>query len=115
MFSKPATTLNDCSSTSTGMLRKLIDKMTTFISTNQVPISKTHAGQLTASQYTERTEMDYITENPMYIRIHRATNGFIVQTATFEGARALVHIATTMEEVHNIITTQLVTKKMEGK
>jgi len=59
--------------------------------------------------------MDYLTDNPMFIRIHRATNGFVVQTAVHEGARSLAHIAITIEEVHEIITTQLVTKKMEGK
>jgi hypothetical protein len=59
--------------------------------------------------------MNYITESPMHIKIHRVANGFVVQTAIQEGDHTSAHIATTIEEVHEIITTQLVTKKMEGK
>lgn len=72
-------------------------------------------GAVNPNTYRTMTEMDYITENPMHIKIHRAANGFIVQTAIREGDRASVHVATTIEEVHNIITTELVTKKLGGK
>lgn len=72
-------------------------------------------GAVNPQTYRTMTEMDYITENPMHIKIHKAANGFIVQAAKREGDRASVHVATTIEEVHNIITTELVTKKLEGK
>ena len=72
-------------------------------------------GAVNPNTYRTMTEMDYITENPMHIKIHRAANGFIVQTAVREGDRHAVHIATTIEQVHEIITTELVTKKLEGK
>lgn len=106
MFSKPAITLNGYSNTLTAILRAWMDNM------SQPKIS---VGAKSTLPYPDRTEMDYITDNPMFIRVHRVANGFVVQTAVREGERALAHIATTIEEVHEIITTQLVTKKMEGR
>ena len=82
---------------------------TTAISNNSI------VGAVNPQTYRTMTEMDYITENPMHIKIHKAANGFIVQSAKREGDRASVHVATTIEEVHSIITTELVTKKLEGK
>lgn len=72
-------------------------------------------GAVNPQTYRTMTEMDYITENPMHIKIHRVANGFVVQTAIREGDRHSVHIASTIEQVHEIITTELVTKKLEGK
>ena len=82
---------------------------TTAISNNSI------VGAVNPQTYRTMTEMDYITENPMHIKIHRVANGFVVQTAKREGDRASVHIASTIEQVHEIITTELVTKKLEGK
>lgn len=123
MFSKPATTLSDYSSISTATLRAWMDNMTTSIGNsirsminNQATApQKTLTGAISTSTYHVTREMDYLTENPMHIKIHRVANGFVVQIAIQEGARASAHIANTIEEVHEIITTQLVTKKMEGK
>lgn len=123
MFSKPDTTLSDYSSISTATLRHWMDNMSTFIGTsipnmvnNQVKApQRTLTGAIDPNTYYATKEMDYITENPMHIKIHRVANGFVVQTVVREGDRHTAHIATTIEEVHEIITTQLVTKKMEGK
>lgn len=83
---------------------------------NQVTAPQgTLTGAINPNNYYSTQEMDYITENPMHIKIHRVANGFVVQTVLREGDRHAAHIATTIEEVHEIITTQLVTKKMEGK
>jgi hypothetical protein len=100
-----------------------MDNMSTFIGTsipnmvnNQVKApQRTLTGAIDPNTYYATKEMDYITENPMHIKIHRVANGFVVQTVVREGDRHTAHIATTIEEVHEIITTQLVTKKMEGK
>jgi len=59
--------------------------------------------------------IDYLTSSPMNIQIHKVNNGFVLRCGRQDGGLAEVYIATTIEEVHEIITTQLVTKKMEGK
>jgi hypothetical protein len=108
------------------MLRKLMDKMTTSttyigpaVSTmigNQPLVSNsTLTGAINPNTYHQYTEMDYMTANPMNIQIHRAVNGFVVRCGVNQGNMYTVHIAKTMEEVNEIITTELVLKKMEGK
>lgn len=72
-------------------------------------------GSINPNTYYATKDMDYITENPMHIKIHRVANGFVVQTVVREGDRHTAHIASTIEQVHEIITTELVTKKLEGK
>jgi hypothetical protein len=124
MFSKPATTLRDYSSISTATLRKWMDNMSTFIG-NSIPAAvansqvtapqKTLTGSINPNTYRAYSDMDYMTAHPMNIQIHRATNGFIVRCGMSEGASYSVHIAKTIEEVNEIITTELVVKKMEGK
>lgn len=122
MFSKPATTLSDYSSTSTAILRAWMDNMSTFIG-NSIPAMansqaappRTLTGAINPSTYQQYSAMDYMTANPMNIQIHRAINGFIVRCGMSEGATYSVHIAKTIEEVNEIITTELVVKKMEGK
>jgi hypothetical protein len=51
----------------------------------------------------------------MNIQIHKVNNGFVLRCGRQEGGLAEVYIAQTIEEVNQIITTQLVVKKMEGK
>lgn len=123
MFSKPATTLSDCSSTLTATLRKLMDNMST-VTGNAIPTmvnsqisapQKTLTGAINPNTYRQYSPMDHITENPMIIQVHRADNGFILRCGMAEGMRYTVHIAKTIEEVNEIITTELVVKKMEGK
>lgn len=123
MFSKPATTLSDCSSTLTATLRAWMDNMST-VTGNAIPVTansqisapqKTLTGSINPNTYRKYADMDYMTHNPMNIQVHRACNGFIVRCGTSEGASYSVHIAKTIEEVNEIITTELVVKKMEGK
>jgi len=123
MFSKPATTLSDYSSISTATLRHWMDNMSTFIGSsipamvnNQVTApQRTLTGAINPNTYQQYSPMDHITENPMIIQVHRADNGFILRCGMAEGMRYTVHIAKTIEEVNEIITTELVVKKMEGK
>lgn len=126
MSSKLATTLNaylntwietrkkmsNSQQTTNATLRQMMNSgiLGTSIA-NNAPL----VGAINPNTYYATKEMDYITENPMHIKIHRAANGFIVQTAIREGDRHSVHIASTIEQVHEIITTELVTKKLEGK
>lgn len=123
MFSKPATTLRDYSSISTATLRKWMDNMST-VTGNAVPVTAnsqvtaprgTLTGAINPNTYRQYSPMDHITENPMIIQVHRADNGFILRCGMAEGMRYTVHIAKTIEEVNEIITTELVVKKMEGK
>lgn len=123
MFSKPDTTLSDCSNTLTAILRAWMDNMSTFIgksipamANNQVTApQRTLTGAINPSTYIQYSDMDYMTAHPMNIQIHKANNGFIVRCGMSEGASYSVHIAKTIEEVNEIITTELVVKKMEGK
>ena len=123
MFSKPAITLSDCSSTLTATLRAWMDNMSTFTGNaipamvnNQVTApQRTLTGAINPNTYQQYSAMDYMTAHPMNIQIHRADNGFIVRCGMSEGASYSVHIAKTIEEVNEIITTELVIKKMEGK
>ena len=127
MFSKPATTLSVYSNTLTATLRKLMDKMTptTLSIGNSIPTLNVASNQgmkgvpltgaINPHTYHQYTEMDYMTANPMNIQIHRAVNGFVVRCGINQGETYSVHIAKTIEEVNEIITTELVLKKMEGK
>jgi hypothetical protein len=76
---------------------------------------RTLTGAINPTTYQQYSAMDYMTAHPMNIQIHRADNGFIVRCGMSEGATYSVHIAKTIEEVNEIITTELVIKKMEGK
>jgi hypothetical protein len=100
-----------------------MENMSTFIG-NSIPAminnqvtapQKTLTGAISPSTYRQYTDMDYMTANPMSIQIHRAANGFVVRCGVDQGASYSVHIAKTIEEVNEIITTELVVKKMEGK
>jgi len=91
MFSKHDTTLSVCSSTLTGTR--------SIMSQPQIAIGS----------------IDYLTSSPMNIQIHKVNNGFVLRCGRQEGGLAEVYIAQTIEEVNQIITTQLVVKKMEGK
>lgn len=113
MSLKPDTTLNDCSSTWIGTTNNMTT--TSSIAFQGGPLGNPLVGSINPKTYRVTTEMDYITETPMRIAIHRVANGFVIQTASYEGERTTAHIASTVEEVNEIITTQLVTKKMEGK
>jgi hypothetical protein len=59
--------------------------------------------------------IDYLTSNPMNIQIHKVNNGFVLRCGRQDGGLAEVYIAQTIEEVNQIITTELVIKKIEGK
>lgn len=89
---------------------------TTHIANNQVTApQRTLTGAINPQTYRQYSEMDHISDNPMNIQVHRAANGFIVRCGRQEGMKYSVHIAKTIEEVNEIITTELVVKKMEGK
>lgn len=115
MFSKPDTTLSDYLSISTATLRHWMDNMATISNSQITAPQKTLTGAINPSTYRQYSDMDYMTHNPMNIQVHRAINGFIVRCGVSEGATYSVHIAKTIEEVNEIITTELVVKKMEGK
>ena len=115
MYSKPDTTLSDCSNISTATLRELMDNMSTISNSQVTAPQRTLTGAINPSTYRQYSDMDYMTENPMNIQVHRAANGFIVRCGKAEGMKYTVHIAKTIEEVNEIITTELVVKKMEGK
>ena len=72
-------------------------------------------GAINPDTYRQYSDIDYMTPNPMNIQIHRAVNGFVVRCGINQGETYSVHIAKTVEEVNEIITTELVLKKMEGK
>lgn len=91
MFSKQGTTLNVCSSTLTG----------------------THS--VMAQPSITIGSLDYLSSSPMNIQIHKVNNGFVLRCGRQDGGLAEVYIAQTIEEVNQIITTELVVKKMERK
>lgn len=47
--------------------------------------------------------------------VHRAANGFILRSARVVGGLAVTQIATTIEELRDLITAELVSQAMEGK
>lgn len=77
--------------------------------------NSTLTGAISPSTYYGQSIVDYIADTPLHIRIYKVSNGFLVQASTREGELTTAHVATTIEEVNEIITTQLVVKKMEGK
>lgn len=91
MFSKHGTTLSVCSNTLTG------------------------AHSIMSQPSISIGSIDYLTSNPTNIQIHKVNNGFVLRCAGQEGGLAEAYIAQTIEEVNQIITTKLVTRKMEGK
>ena len=126
MSSKLATTLNDYLNTWIGTRKKMSNEQIKSATLRQMMDSGAINSSILNSPMVTKTNpnhtahyggsiMDYITDTPLNIRIHRVANGFLVQSATREGDRATTHIATTIEQVHEIITTELVTKKLEGK
>lgn len=47
--------------------------------------------------------------------VHRAANGFILRSARVEGGLAVTQIASTIEELRDLITAELVTQKLEER
>lgn len=72
-------------------------------------------GAINPKNYYGPSIVDYMEDTPLHIRIYKVSNGFLVQSSAREGDLTTAHVATTVEEVNEIITTQLVVKKMEGK
>ena len=56
---------------------------------------------------------EWLSPDSTRFEVQRANNGFILRTARMEGGRVVVHIAATIEELRDLITTELVTQKME--
>jgi hypothetical protein len=127
MSSKHDTTWSDYLSTWTGWKRKmhitdtkaLRQMMNTAIGKgvlNSATINNSPlTGAISPATYYGPSIVDYIADTPLNIRIYKVSNGFLVQSSAREGDLTTAHVATTIEEVNEIITTQLVVKKMEGK
>ena len=124
MSSKLATTLNDYLNTWIGTRKKMSNEQIKSATLRQMMDSGVINSTILNSPMVAKTNpnayyggsiVDYITDTPLNIRIYKVANGFLVQSATREGDRSTTHIATTIEQVHEIITTELVTKKLEGK
>lgn len=49
----------------------------------------------------------------LHLSIMQADNGFVINIGTEYGSRADIHIATTIEEVTNIITSQLASRMLD--
>lgn len=130
MSSKLATTLNDylntwietrktmsnSQQTTTATLRQMMNTGLGSGILNPATINSSPlVGTVTPKTYYGQSIVDYIADTPLHIKIYKVSNGFLVQSSAREGELTTAHVATTVEEIHEIITTQLVTKKMEGR
>lgn len=88
--------------------------MSTIVGTGIVGISNSGIGKqqtytTTAQQYQPRQQ-----SIDVGMRIIKADNGFIVEIGAYEGGLVTKYIAKDMNEVRDLITSDIVTRRMEG-
>lgn len=91
--------------------------MSTILGTGIVGISNSGTGKqqtytttnIGAQQYQPRQQ-----SIDVGMRIIKADNGFIVEIGAYEGGLVTKYIAKDMNEVRDLITSDIVTRRMEG-